>query len=117
MVRFEDPTRLGNWQATPRSYQIQPVFPALLRSLVNALLIGTGIFFGHVKLVPSFERYSLEWDSRHQHIIEARDRGLSTVTVAPLSFDLANYVGTRVIQNDKCSLQYYELDAIVLEES
>ncbi len=62
-------------------------------SLTAALVVGGGIFLGHLRLVPKLQTYAAEWDARHAYIIEQRDSGSAHITVKPLSFDLADYLG------------------------
>lgn len=83
--------------------------------LIAALLIGAGIFIGHAKLAPSFAQYSSEWDARHQRIIDLRDAGARTVSVRPLSFDLARYMRLPEIHEQSLAPKFYKVDAIVLE--
>ena len=85
--------------------------------LVTALLIGTGIFLGHARLLPSFAQYSSEWDARHRHIIDLRDGGARTVAVPPLSFDLAKYMRLPAINEQILAASFYKVDSIVLEDA
>lgn len=87
--------------------------------LTLAVLITLGIVIGNVTLIPSFQRYAGEWDARHQQILSLRDAGHRSVAVAPLEFDLADYVGVTTLGRDpsnRCALRYYDLDAIAVIE-
>ena len=87
--------------------------------LTLAALITFGIVIGNARLIPSFQRYAGEWDARHQQILSLRDAGHRSVEVAPLEFDLADYVGVTTLGRDpsnRCALRYYDLTAIAVLE-
>ncbi len=87
--------------------------------LTLAVLITLGIVIGNARLIPSFQQYAREWDARHQQILSLRDAGHPSIAVAPLEFDLADYVGVTTLGRDpsnRCALGYYDLAAIEVIE-
>ncbi len=80
-------------------------------SLTAALVVGGGIFLGHLRLVPKLQTYAAEWDARHAYIIEQRDSGSAHITVKPLSFDLADYLGLGTVRSAE---RFYGLESIVV---
>lgn len=88
-----------------------------LGSLFVVLVIGAGIFLDHARLVPSFQQYSAEWSAREQQIIDDRERGQRIVSVSPLSFDLESYVDIDRLHKSICPKQYYDIDAILVEDA
>ncbi|MCY4072604.1 MAG: hypothetical protein OXG60_15020 [Chloroflexi bacterium] len=94
------------------------IFPVRL-CLTLAVLITLGIVIGNGTLIPSFQRYASEWDARHQQILSLRDAGHRSVEVAPLEFDLADYIGVTTLGRDpsnRCAVRYYDLAAIAVIE-
>ena len=77
--------------------------------LTCALIIGAGIFLGQARLIPDFQVYAKEWDARHAHILRQRDSGQAHIEVAPLTFDLADYIGMGTLQSAE---QFYGVDSI-----
>ena len=71
----------------------------------------------HVVNGPTVARYSSEWDARHQRIIDLRDAGARTVSVRPLSFDLAKYMRLPELHEHEFAPKFYKVDAIVLEDA
>ncbi len=78
-------------------------------SLMLALAIAGGIFLGHARLIPDFQTYAREWDARHDAILAQRDSGLTHIEVAPLSFDLADYIGMGTL---RFAEQFYNVESI-----
>ncbi len=102
----------------PQSANNGSILPVRL-CLTLAVLITLGIVIGNGTLIPSFQRYAGEWDARHQQILSLRDAGHRSVVVAPLEFDLADYVGVTTLGRDpanRCALRYYDLGAIAVIE-
>ena len=81
------------------------------------LIIGASVLLDHARLIPSFQQYSAEWSAREQEIIADRERGQRTISVAPLSFDLEYYVDIDRLHKSACPKQYYDVDAILLEDA
>ena len=77
----------------PPSFRLGQVWVKLLKlaSLALILTIGIGIVLGQAALVPDFQLFAREWDARHQSIIARRDSGQTTIEIAPLTFELAEY--------------------------
>lgn len=88
-----------------------------LGSLIAVLIIGTGVFLEHARWIPSFQQYASDWSTREQEIIAARESGQRTVSVAPLSFDLESFLYIPKLDKQACPLQYYDVDAILIEDS
>ena len=68
-------------------------------SLVTVAVVAGGIFLGQARLVPDLQTYAREWDARHQTIIARRDSGQTHIEVAPLTFDLADYIGMGTLRS------------------
>ena len=93
-------------------------FPVRL-CLTLVVSITLGIVIANTSLIPSFQSYAREWDTRHQKIVSQRESGHQAVEVSPLEFDLANYVMVTTLGSDptnRCALRYYDLEAIALFE-
>lgn len=88
-----------------------------LGSLIVILVIGAGVFRDHARLIPSFQQYSAQWSAREEQIIAQRESGQKTISVAPLTFDLERYMGVNKLHQSGCPLQYYDIDAIVVEDA
>ena len=82
--------------------------------LLLALALGGGIFLGQARLVPDFQAYAREWDARHESIIAQRDGGLTQIEVAPLSFDLADYIGMGTL---RFADQFYGVESIEIVDA
>ena len=93
-------------------------FPVRL-CLTLVVSITLGIVIANARLIPSFQSYAREWDTRHQKIVSLRESGHQAVEVSPLDFDLARYVKVTTLGSDptnRCALRYYDLLAIVVIE-
>jgi len=77
--------------------------------LILAFVIGGGIFLGQARLVPDLQTYAREWDARHEAILAQRDSGQTHIEVAPLSFDLADYIGMGTLRSAE---QFYGVESI-----
>ena len=88
-----------------------------LGSLIVILIIGAGVFRDHARLIPSFQQYSAQWSAREQQIFAQRESGQRTISVVPLTFDLERYMGVNKLHKSGCPLQYYDVDAIVIEDA
>lgn len=89
-------------------------------SMTVVLIISTGILLGNARLIPGFQRYAQDWDARHQRIVAMRDSGQLAIEVAPLAFDLANYVEVTTLGDDpsnRCALRYYGIDSLTVNDS
>lgn len=99
-----------------RSANTVSILPVRL-CLTLAILITVGIVIGQARLIPGFRSYAGEWDARHQQILSLRDAGRQVVEVAPLDFDLADYIGVTTLGRDpsnRCALRYYDLDTLMV---
>ena len=76
------------------SSQASQVWMRLLErgSLAAVVMIAVGIVLGQVALIPDFQLYAREWDVRHQEITAMSDSGQTVIEVAPLTYDLADYL-------------------------
>ena len=82
-------------------------------SLVVVFVIAGGIMLGHARLLPDLQTYAREWDARHQRIIALRDSGQTHIEVAPLSFDLADYIGMGTLSSAHL---YYGVESLTEPE-
>lgn len=88
-------------------------------SLTLVITITFGILIGNTRLIPSFQSYARDWDARHQLILSLAEDGRRSVEVAPLAFDLADFVGVTTLGRDpsnRCALRYYDLYSIAVAE-
>ncbi len=86
-------------------------------SLVVVLIMTIGIVLGHATLIPDFQIYAKEWDARHREIIAMRDSGQTAVEVAPLTFDLAEYISAPTLgqyPTNHYAQDYYRLQSIIV---
>jgi len=92
-----------------------------LISLAAVLIIAGHIALNQAALIPDFQLYAREWDARHQDIIAQRDRGQTTIEVAPLTFELVEYIGLDKTLADfptnGCAARYYGVDSIAVVDS
>ena len=92
-----------------------------LISLAAVLTIAGHIALNQAALIPDFQLYAREWDARHQDIIAQRDRGQTTIEVAPLTFELVEYIGLDKTLADfptnGCAARYYGVDSIAVGDS
>lgn len=79
-------------------------------SLAAAVIVGGGILLGQARLVSKLQSYAAEWDARHAAIIEQRESGVERVTVEPLTFDLADYLGLGTLRSAEA---FYGVESIV----
>ena len=104
----------------PPSFRLGQVWVKLLKlaSLALILTIGIGIVLGQAALVPDFQLFAREWDARHQSIIARRDSGQTTIEIAPLTFELVEYLGTLSTVTERGSVanryagRYYGVELI-----
>lgn len=105
----------------PLSSQTGQAWIRLLKliSLAVVLIIGMGIVLGQLALAPDFQSYAREWDARHQEIIAMRDSGQTAIEVAPLTYDLADFVHVATLAEDPsdcCAPRYYGVDSIIVSD-
>ena len=87
--------------------------------LAMSLIIVLDIVLGQTALVPDFQRYAQEWDTRHLDIIAQRDRGQAVIETAPLSYDLVEHARLPTMTRDptnRCAKLYYSVDSIVVRD-
>ena len=100
------------------SYQAKANCITMLRSVsfCAVLVISVALVGRNMQLVPPFETFAREWDARQDHIIAQRDSGQRQVTVAPLSFDLGDYMKqVKPFHIDPHAPRYYDVDVIIVE--
>ncbi len=99
-------------KSCPFDYAGRPMWERWLAigSLTAALVLGGGICLGQARLVPKLQTYAGEWDARHAYIIEQRESGSSHIKTAPLSFDLADYLGLGTLRSAE---RFYGVETIV----
>ena len=105
----------------PLASQADQAWIRLLKliSLAIALTGGIGIVLNQAALAPDFQLYAKEWDTRHQEIITMRDGGQTAVDVAPLTYDLADFVHVATLAeypSDGCAPRYYHVDSIAVTD-
>ena len=87
-----------------------------LVSLGMALIIGINMTLGQAALIPDFRRFAREWDELHLDIIARRDSGQKTIEIAPLSYDLADYIDVETLGNIASDCErYYGVDLIAVD--
>ena len=88
-------------------------------SAVIAVTIGISIALSQAALIPNFQLYAREWDARHQHIIARRNSGETAIEAAPLTWDLASYLGIRhaSLTVNTCANHYYGVKLIAPRDS
>ena len=99
-------------KSSPFTYARRRVWERCLAigCLALALVIGGGIVLGQARLVPRLQTYAEEWDARHTYIIGQRESGRSHIKTAPLSFDLADYLGLGTLRS---APSFYGVETIV----
>ena len=105
----------------PPSSQAGQVWLRLLKlaSLAIVLTVAMGIALGQTALAPDFQLYAKEWDARHQKIITMRDSGQTAIEVAPLTYDLADFVRVATLAEypaDHCASRYYNVSSIAVTD-
>lgn len=88
-------------------------------SLAVALTITAGIALGQMALIPDFQRYADEWDTRYQQISAKRDSGQKTIETAPLNWDLVNYLELIDFlgpERHECVAAYFDVDSVVVTD-
>lgn len=106
----------------PPQYQSQAWIRLFkLISLAAVLIIVGHIMLNQASLIPDFQLYAREWDARHQDIIAQRDSGQTTIEVAPLTFEMVEYIDLDKTLADfptnHCAVRYYGVDSIVVRDS
>ena len=91
-------------------------------SLALVVIIAMSIVLNHAALIPNFQIYAREWDARHEQIIAMRESGQTIIEVAPLTFDLMDYIRLSTVSNAndpnyRCTERYYAVDSIVVTDS
>ena len=60
--------------------------------LAALVIIPTIVLIRHAGLVGGFATYARQWDERDAAIIEARERGETTVLIGPMDYNLEDYL-------------------------
>ena len=87
-----------------------------LASLLAAVLLGFGIFFGRLQWLPDLQLYARDWDARHQFLLAMSEKGARRVEVAPLAFDMSQYFWKADISmkpENEAAERYYGIESIV----
>lgn len=82
--------------------------------LTVAIALGGAVFLGQARLVTDFQTYAREWDARDQSIRAQRDGGRQQITVAPLTFDLADHIGMGSLRYAE---RFYQVESIEIVDS
>lgn len=76
-----------------------------------------------VLLMPKFNTFANEWDTRDNQIHEAIAKGTRDVTLPPFSVDLATYAGIKTLDSqahadfNSCAESYYGLTSLAIKSS
>jgi hypothetical protein len=84
--------------------------------LVAVLALGARIAADQLTLLPKFQLYAKEYDVRHASIIQQRAEGRRRIIIPPLTFNLERYLEVARLQSTSCSLQFYDVDAFVVQQ-
>ena len=83
-------------------------------------LLATSITIGmlamQARLIPDFQIYAQDWDARHRRIVQLREGGESVIEVAPLRFDLSEFISAEGRTFENLSPYFYQVDSIVAAE-
>lgn len=90
--------------------------PVSARFILPGLIIVFGIIIADMsaqtRLIPDFATFAREWDARHEHIIQMRDRGVRDIEIAPFSFDMSGYISASGESFGESHPYYYGVDSI-----
>lgn len=86
-------------------------FITLCFLLVASITIG--MLAMQARLIPDFQTYAQDWDARHRRIVQLRENGESVIEVAPLRFDLSEFVSAEGRTFENVSPYFYQVDSIV----
>lgn len=89
-------------------------FTALCAVLVASVIIG--MLAMQARLIPDFQIYAQDWDARHRQIVQLRESGESVIEVAPLRFDLSEFISAEGRTFENLSPYFYQVDSIVVTE-
>ena len=104
--------RSCSWSPSPATWITLFASPFVL--LVASITIG--IVWMQVRLIPDFQTFAQDWDARHRRIVQWRGNGESDVEVAPLRFDLSEFIAADGRSFDSVSPYYYQVDSIITAE-
>lgn len=104
-----------------RSCSLTPVpstWIARFAGLCILLVIGVtiGMLAMQARLIPDFQTYAQDWDARHSRIVQLREGGESAIEVAPLRFDLSEFISAEGRTFDGLSPYFYQVDSIITAE-
>ena len=85
--------------------------------ILIAVSIILGILWMQTRLIPDFHAFALSWDARHRRIVQLRESGESEIEVAPLRFDLSEFIAADGRTFDSVSPYFYGVDSIVVAEN
>lgn len=81
------------------------------------VLLAAGITIGMVwmqaRLISDFQTYARDWDARHRLIVQLRESGASEIEVAPLRFDLSEFISAEGRSFENLSPYFYRVDSIM----
>ena len=78
--------------------------------------IVLSMVINQIGLIPDFQTFAQDWDARHRRIVQWRENGESDVEVAPLRFDLSEFIAANGRSFDSVSPYYYQVDSIITAE-
>ncbi len=97
-------------------------FPSawIARAITLCILLVASVTLGmlamQVMLISDFQIYARDWDARHRRIVQLREDGESIIEVAPLRFDLSEFISAEGLSFDSVSPYFYQVDSIVVTE-
>ena len=81
--------------------------------LIAGPLLSAGSLIG---LSPKLNTYAQEWDQRDAQIRAAAEQGQQTITVAPLTFDVASLTGLETLATESCAAPYYGVQSLTVSQ-
>ncbi|NJN36435.1 MAG: hypothetical protein HC794_04445 [Nitrospiraceae bacterium] len=118
----------GYWAAVglARSHRLKRLEHSTVYRLVTwevlaaFVIIPALVLIRHGGLVGNFATYARQWDARHAALIQARDQGETSFIVAPLDYNLEEYLSLDRMEKagteadtewvTRCMSDYYGLD-------
>lgn len=90
-------------------------FAAMCVLLAASVIIG--IVWMQARLIADFQTYAQDWDARHRRIVQLRESGEGEIEVAPLRFDLSEFIAANGRSFDGLSPYFYGVDSIAIAEA
>jgi hypothetical protein len=90
-----------------------------LAGLLVVFMLGLGMFLGRLQWLPDLALYTREWDARHQYLLSMRAEGADYAEVAPLAYDMSQFLWEADISmkpENGAAERYYGIETIVQTE-